>query len=174
MVDIVQADRDELGYAGDGSAETGFAGNGRQRGGVDRPQLLQRLRRISGAVEVLHMGREIAKLAGFIDQAGLFRTLGPVTNKLHFSALLVGFVFTCRLIGTARAGLQCPSPDAAATQHTLILRRPRSGRLEGRAAGEIGASWFETPLRAPHHEGRGHSAINLKASPSRLIWPALK
>jgi hypothetical protein len=33
------------------------------------------------------MGRQIAQLAGFIDQAGLFRTLGPVTNKLHFSAL---------------------------------------------------------------------------------------
>ena len=41
------------------------------------------------------MGREVAQLAGFIDQAGLFRTLGPVTNKLHFSALLVGFIFTC-------------------------------------------------------------------------------
>src|SRR5262245_8342056 len=92
MVDIVQADGDELGNTGDGSAETGLAGNGRQRGGVDRRQLLQRLRRIGRTIEVLHMGREIAELAGFIDQAGLFRTLGPVANKLHFSALLVGFL----------------------------------------------------------------------------------
>src|SRR5262245_22479057 len=106
MIDIVQADGDELGNTGDGSAETGLAGDGRQRGRVDRRQLLQRLRRIGGAVEVLHMGREIAELAGFIDKAGLFSTLGPVTNKLHFSALIVGFVFTCRLIVTAREGLE--------------------------------------------------------------------
>src|SRR5262245_1810177 len=92
MVDIVQADGDELGNAGDGSAETGIAGYGRQGGGVDRGQFLQRLRRIGGPVEVLHMGRQVAELAGFIDQAGLFRTLGPVTNKLHFWHSLVGFV----------------------------------------------------------------------------------
>jgi hypothetical protein len=36
------------------------------------------------------MTRKIAQLAGFIDQAGLFRTLGAVTNKLHFS-LPTGF-----------------------------------------------------------------------------------
>jgi hypothetical protein len=34
--------------------------------------------------------------------------------------------------------------DGGATHATLILRRPRSGRLEGWAAGAIGASWFET------------------------------
>jgi hypothetical protein len=30
------------------------------------------------------MGGKIAQLAGFIDQAGLFRTLRAVTYKLHF------------------------------------------------------------------------------------------
>jgi hypothetical protein len=29
------------------------------------------------------MRRQVAQLAGFVDQAGLFRTLFAVTNKLH-------------------------------------------------------------------------------------------
>jgi hypothetical protein len=33
------------------------------------------------------MGGEVAQLTRFVDQAGLFLALGPVTNKLHFSSL---------------------------------------------------------------------------------------
>jgi hypothetical protein len=44
----------------------------------------------SFAVEVLNVAREVAQLAGFIDQTGLFRTLFTVTNKLHFDASLDG------------------------------------------------------------------------------------
>src|ERR1700688_2371839 len=33
------------------------------------------------------MRRQIAQLAGFVDQAGLFLANGPVTNKLHFASL---------------------------------------------------------------------------------------
>jgi hypothetical protein len=29
------------------------------------------------------MRRQVAQLAGFVDQAGLFRTLLAITNKLH-------------------------------------------------------------------------------------------
>jgi len=47
-------------------------------------ELGQRGGRIGLAVEVFHMRGKIAQLAGFIDQAGLFRTLRAITNKLHF------------------------------------------------------------------------------------------
>ena len=67
------------------------------------------------------MRRKIAQLAGFIDQAGLFRTLFAVTNKLHFftplgvswdySAFLACFMeqgagkFNCRLAACCIAGM---------------------------------------------------------------------
>src|SRR5712672_2826294 len=92
------------------------------------------------------MGRKVAQLAGFIDQAGLFRPLGPVTNKLHFSSLPWGFCLLGTLHGTARGEIQLPTD------------------LQRRIAG-------------PHHEVCHPDyprATNLKASPSRLIRPALK
>src|SRR6185369_15653939 len=76
------------------------------------------------------MGREVAQLAGFIDQAGLFRTLGPVTNKLHFSALPCGFFTYLQAYWNSAGGIATHAP-ALPQCSTLILRRPRSGRLEG-------------------------------------------
>ena len=84
VVAIVQADRDEFRDAGDRGAEALLAVDGGKLGGIQRGELGQRGRRIGLAVEIPDLCRKIAQLAGFIDQAGLFRALGAVTNKLHF------------------------------------------------------------------------------------------
>ena len=67
-----------------GRAEALFAVDGGKLGGIQRGELGERGRRIGLAVEIPDLRRKIAQLAGFIDQAGLFRALGAVTNKLHF------------------------------------------------------------------------------------------
>jgi hypothetical protein len=62
-------------------------------------------------------------LAGFIDQARLFRTLGAVTNKLHFLHSLAGFLvdwLTWNAFGTARGEIQLPMRTAL---HPFILWR---------------------------------------------------
>ncbi|MHC2783653.1 hypothetical protein ACVMBZ_002867 [Bradyrhizobium liaoningense] len=66
-----------------GAPNRGLPETGGQRGGIERRQLLQGLGRIGFAGEVLHMRRQVAQLTGSVDQAGLFRTLLAVTNKLH-------------------------------------------------------------------------------------------
>src|SRR5258708_1490097 len=103
------------------------------------------------------MGRKVAQLAGFIDQAGLFRTLGPVTNKLHFSSLPWGFCllgsflgrFLGTLHGTARREIQLPT--ACCIAGLLILRSGRRPRLEGWAASGLVAR--DARRGAPRHEG---------------------
>src|SRR5712672_1967114 len=99
------------------------------------------------------MGRKVAQLAGFIDQAGLFRTLGPVTNKLHFSSLPWGFCllgsFLGTLHGTVRAEIQLPT--ACCIAGLLILRSGRRPRLEGWAAS--GLMVRDARRGAPHREG---------------------
>src|SRR4029077_5563289 len=47
----------------------------------------KRRRRKGVSDEVLDMPREVAQLAGFVDQAGLFLADFPVTNKLHLLSL---------------------------------------------------------------------------------------
>ncbi|MGY3121534.1 hypothetical protein ACVWXQ_005471 [Bradyrhizobium sp. S3.14.4] len=83
VVAVVEADGDEFRDAGDGRAEARLAGDGGQGGRVKARQLLQGFRRIGLAGQVLHMRRQVAQLAGFVDQAGLFHTLFAITNKLH-------------------------------------------------------------------------------------------
>src|SRR5262249_17427343 len=87
VVDIVQADRDEFGHAGYRSAEPRLARDGRERGGGERGQLLPGGRRVGLALQGPDLAGQGAQLAGFIDQAGLFRTLIAVANKLHSSFL---------------------------------------------------------------------------------------
>jgi hypothetical protein len=77
MVDIVQADRDEFRDAGDGAPNARLAVDGGKLGGVEAGELGQRGRRIGLAVEVLHMRGQVAQLARFIDQAGLFLAKAP-------------------------------------------------------------------------------------------------
>src|SRR5216683_1108697 len=85
MIDIVQADRDEFGDPGHGRSQARLASDGRERVRVEGGELLQRGRRIGVAVEVLDVGRQVAQLAGFVDQTGFFVTDRAVTNKLHVS-----------------------------------------------------------------------------------------
>ena len=84
MVDIVQPDGDELRDAGDGGAQPRLAADGGKLGGVELGKLLQRSRRVGCAIEIPDLLRQVAQLAGFVDQALLFRALRAVTNKLHF------------------------------------------------------------------------------------------
>jgi hypothetical protein len=70
------------------------------------------------------MRRQISQLAGFIDQAGLFRTLFAITNKLHFS-LPSGFLedypgFPGTLHGTVRGEIQ---PQTGRLLHCRNVRR---------------------------------------------------
>ena len=66
--------------------------------------------------------------------------------------------------GTARGEIQLPTAALAAL-HPLILRRPQRGRL----------GWAEHGSSIPSRQDLSQpKAMNLKASPSRLIWPALK
>src|ERR1700676_1747385 len=108
VIDVVQADGDEFGDPGHGRAEPRGAADGRKLGGVEGGELGQRGRRIGLAIEVLDLPRQVAQLAGFVDQAGLFLANGPVTNKLHFVSL-PGMLVAWMLLGTARAEIQLPS-----------------------------------------------------------------
>src|SRR5882757_7286715 len=146
VIDIVQADGDEFRNAGHRRAESRLAVDGGKRGRIERREFCERCRRIGFAVEVLHVGRKVAQLAGFIDQAGLFRTLGPITNKLHFSSLPCGFAYLGRFLEQRGGKFNCRLPVGAALQ-VFILRVGRQVQAK---------------------------ATNLKASPSRLRCPALK
>jgi hypothetical protein len=85
VVGIIEADGDEFRHAADRRADPRLAVDGGQLGGIERGEFGERGRRIGLAVKVLHMGGEVAQLTRFVDQAGLFLALGPVTNKLHVS-----------------------------------------------------------------------------------------
>src|SRR4029078_5300133 len=85
---------------------------------------------------------QIAQLAGFIDQAGLFRTFGAVTNKLHiitpYRVFSNGFSWDLRAISvTSDASWNSGRGNSTAdwlwpaSYLTLILRRPRGGVPEG-------------------------------------------
>src|SRR6185369_11458191 len=105
VIDIVQADGDELREAGDGGAEPRRARYGGKGSRVERGEFCQRRRRIGLAVEVPDMSRKVAQLAGFINQTGLFVPLGAVPNKLHLMSL-PGAVPASLLHGTARGEIQ--------------------------------------------------------------------
>src|SRR5205085_908236 len=111
--------------------------------GVELGKLLQRSRRVGCAIEIPDLLRQVAQLAGFVDQARLFRALRAVTNKLHF---LTPFGVSFGIMGV-------PAP------------------LHGTARGEIQPL---TGLRiAATRSGRSPQTMNLKASPSRWMRPAL-
>src|SRR5205823_8844358 len=162
VVAVVQADRNEFRDAGDRRAEALFAVDGGELGGIQRGEFGEPGRRIGLAVEIPYVGRKIAQLAGFIDQAGLFRALGAVTNKLHFitpCGVFLGFV-----------GEFLPFRRFLEQWAQKFNCRKRRG------------GWAKAPVRRPHqrlaHDG-GHAALcppyklssaaNRKASPSRLI-----
>jgi len=72
----------------------------------------------SEAGEIPDLLRQVAQLAGFVDQARLFRALRAVTNKLHF---LTPFGVSFRIMGlpaplhgTARGEIQHPKDRSSA------------------------------------------------------------
>ena len=97
---------------------TRLAVDGGKLGRIEGRELGQRGRRIGVAVEIPDVARKVAQLAGFIDQAGLFGTLGPVTNKLHFYHSLGGFAYLAGFMeqrgrkfnSVLHAALQPPAP----------------------------------------------------------------
>jgi len=55
------------------------------------------------------MAGQVAQLAGFIDQAGLFRTPIAIANKLHFVVPpLESLVLLGKLLGTLAGEIQLP------------------------------------------------------------------
>jgi hypothetical protein len=90
------------------------------------------------------MRRQVAQLAGFVDQARLFRTLLAITNKLHSRFSLE---WTDRL-------------NSFMEQGGGKFNRSKRSALQARNSD--GASGH----------GGHPSASNLNASPSRLMYPA--
>jgi hypothetical protein len=94
-------------------------------------------------------GRE---LAGFIDQAGLFSTFGPVANKLHFSALPWWFLYLKGFL--EQRGRDCNSSALLLPQRSIPhpeerpLGRVSKGVLRARS-GLYGSRRRSAP---PHHE----------------------
>jgi predicted nucleotidyltransferase len=88
MVDVVQADRDELGDASVRDTEARIAANERQRLGTNLAKLRQALRRNYFLVDVGNHAGKIAQLALRIDDAWLLEPVPAVTTKLHFSCFL--------------------------------------------------------------------------------------
>src|SRR4029077_14765607 len=114
------------------------------------------------------MGRKIAQLAGFIDQAGLFRTLRAVTYKLHFLHSLGGFLEDFRdleCFWNSAGGNSTADARACRIAHPHPAEAPTrpSRRMVYGAHGSPGEAWRrpETAQAPPHPK-----AMNLKAAPS--------
>ena len=87
------------------------------------------------------MAGQVAQLAGFIDQAGLFRTLIAVANKLHSSFLpWKGWFCLGRLLEQAAGKFNRPKAYCMAPPHPEEPAFAGVSKDEARA----GASWFET------------------------------
>ena len=83
MVGMVQADGGELRNAGDRRSRSAVPSTAGSLDGIERSELGSAGRRIGLAVEV-PIAPKIAQLAGFIDQAGLFRALGRRSGQASF------------------------------------------------------------------------------------------
>ena len=88
MVDVVQADGDELADVGHRAAEARRAAHQWQLVGLELAQLGQRGIAERGAVEVLDDRAEVAQPALGIDQAGLFLAGVAIANEFHVCVFL--------------------------------------------------------------------------------------
>ena len=87
MVDVVQADRDELRRHGDAGTEPRAALDQRQFLRVELAQLGELARREGRRIDVLYLARQIAQLGLSIDQSGLFLAGRAVTYEFHAGLL---------------------------------------------------------------------------------------